>query len=67
MSRKSLKTRGAERLGQLRPARFVCVLTLPGLLISGAATRSNNPKAAGHTLPAPIDPFAIDDFDGDLA
>ena len=66
MSRKSLKTRAAEGPGQLHPARFVCVLTLPGL-ISAAAERSNNSKVGGHTRPAPIGPFAIGDFDGDLA
>ena len=67
MSRKSLKTRGAEGLGQVHAAQCVCLLTLPGLLIRGAPTRSHNSKVAGDTLPAPIDPFGIDDFDGDLA
>lgn len=67
MSRKSLKTRGAEGSGQVRASRFVCPLTLLGLLISGATTRSNNSKVAGGTPPVPIDPFEIDDFDGDLA
>lgn len=67
MSRKSLQTRGAEGCGQVCPARFVSPLTLLGLLISGATRRSNNSKVAGDTLPVPIDPFAIDDFDGDLA
>ena len=67
MSRKSLKTRGAEGPGQVHAARCVCLLTLPGLLIRGAPTRSHNSKVAGDSLPAPIDPFAIDAFDGDLA
>jgi hypothetical protein len=64
MSRKSLKTRGAEGPGQVHAEPCVCLLTLLGLRISGAATRSHNSKVAGCMLPAPIDPFAID---GDLA
>lgn len=69
ISRKCLKTRIAERTGQVHAPLLVCLLTLLGILIGGGTTRSNNSSVfvAGYGLPAAIDPFAIDDFDGDLA
>ena len=69
MSRKSLKTRVDERSGQGHAPLFVCLLAVLSILIGGGTTRSNNSSVfvARYRLPAAIDPFAIDDFDGDLA
>ena len=69
ISRKSLKTRIAERTEQVHAPRFVCLLVLLGVLIGSGTTRSHNSNVfvAGYGLPVAIDPFAIDDFDGDLA
>lgn len=69
ISRKSRKSRIAERTGQVHGPLFVGLVALLGLLIAGGATRANNSNVfvAGHGLPAAMGPFAIDDFDGDLA
>lgn len=68
ISSKSQESRIAEGTGQDH-ALLVCLLALLGLLIGGGTARSNNSSvfAAGYGLPAAMDPFAIDDFDGDLA
>lgn len=68
MSRTSLKTRIAERTGQVHAPLLVCLLPLLGILMGGGTTRSDNSSVfvAGYGLPAAIAPFAIDDFDGDL-
>jgi hypothetical protein len=69
ISRKSQESRIAERTGQVHVGLFVCLLALLSLLIGGANTRANDSQvfAGGHGLPAAMDTFAIDDFDGDLA
>ena len=69
ISSKGRKSRIAERTGQVHAPLFVGLLALLGVLIGGGTTRSNNSNVfvAGHGLPAAMDPFAIDDFDGDLA
>jgi hypothetical protein len=69
ISSKSRESRIAERTGQVHAPLFVCLLVLLGLLLGGGTARSNNSNVfvAGHALPAAMDPFAIDDFDGDLA
>ena len=66
---KSPQSRITERTGQVHAPPFVCLLALLGLLIGGATTRSNNSSVfvVGYALPAAIESFAIDDFDGDLA
>lgn len=69
ISSKSRESRIAERTGQVHAPLFVCLLVLLGLLRGGGTARSNDSNAfvAGHGLPPAMDPFAIDDFDGDLA
>ena len=69
ISSKFQEGRIAERTGQDHAPLFVCLLVLLGLVIGGGTARSNNSDAfvAGHGLPAAMDAFAIDDFDGDLA
>ena len=66
---KSQASRIAERTGHVHTGLFVCLLAILGLGIGGTTARSDNSRVlvAGDGLPAAIDTFAIDDFDGDLA
>lgn len=68
ISRKPLESRTAERIGHVHAALVVCLLAILGLFLDGATPPSNNSKVfvAGLGLPAAIDTFAVDDFDGDL-
>lgn len=67
ISHKSPESGIAERTAEVHAPRFVCLLAILGPLIAGGTTHSNNPNVfvASHAFPAAIEPFAIDDLDGD--